>query len=83
MARPKSDPRSARGAGRPPTLFDMAMTAPLSRAEHAAAAAARFPRLRYMGSKHRLVPHLAELFGSSVVPQRSMRSRAVVACLTP
>lgn len=26
-------------------------------------AAARFPRLRYMGSKYRLVPHLAELFG--------------------
>lgn len=29
----------------------------------AAIAAARFPRLRYMGSKYGLVPHLAELFG--------------------
>src|SRR3546814_13601531 len=48
----------------PPTLFDMATITPPSRAEHAAAAAAGFPRLRYMGSKYRLVPHLAELFAA-------------------
>jgi len=35
---------------------------PVSGAD-AAIAAARFPRLRYMGSKYSLVPHLAELFG--------------------
>lgn len=63
MARPRSSPRSPNWAGQPPRLFDMAITAPLSRAEHAAAAAAGFPRLRYMGSKYRLVPYLAELFG--------------------
>ncbi len=31
-------------------------------AQTAVARAARFPRLRYMGSKYRLVPHLAEVF---------------------
>ncbi|MDY7106822.1 MAG: DNA adenine methylase [Actinomycetota bacterium] len=40
----------------------MTSTAPLSRAEHAAMAAADFPRLRYMGSKYRLIPHLTDLF---------------------
>jgi len=49
--------------GRTPTLFAMSMTAPRPGVEHAIATAARYPRLRYMGSKYRLVPHLAELFG--------------------
>lgn len=62
MARPTSTRRSPSTGDRPPTLFDMTTTAPLSRAEYAATAAAGFPRLRYMGSKYRLVPHLADLF---------------------
>lgn len=45
-----------------PTLFEVTMTPPKSGAEQAITAASRFPRLRYMGSKYRLVPHLAELF---------------------
>jgi DNA adenine methylase/adenine-specific DNA-methyltransferase len=40
----------------------MSITATGSGVEHAIAAAARYPRLRYMGSKYRLVPHLTELF---------------------
>jgi len=55
--------RSPTRIGGPPTLFDMATVAPVSRAELASTAAADFPRLRYMGSKYRLVPHLATLFG--------------------
>src|SRR3546814_12568508 len=62
MARPTSSDRSPGRPEQPPTLFDMATITPPSRAEHAAAAAAGFPRLRYMGSKYRLVPHLAALF---------------------
>lgn len=54
--------RSPSDGDRPPTLFDMTMIAPPSDVERAITAAARFPRLRYMGSKYRLVPHLAELF---------------------
>lgn len=63
MAQPLSTRRSLGQEYRPPTLFDMTMIAPMSGAEQAITAAARFPRLRYMGSKYRLVPHLAELFG--------------------
>lgn len=62
MARPTSNRRSPSTGGPQPTLFDMTATAPVSRAEHAAAAASGFPRLRYMGSKYRLIPHLADLF---------------------
>lgn len=40
----------------------MSITASGSGVDHAIAAAARYPRLRYMGSKYRLVPHLIELF---------------------
>lgn len=38
------------------------MTAADLRVERAVAAASNYPRLRYMGSKYRLVPHLAALF---------------------
>ena len=54
--------RSPSRRGQPPTLFDVTTLASMSRSELAAAAAAGFPRLRYMGSKYRLVPHLTDLF---------------------
>jgi DNA adenine methylase/adenine-specific DNA-methyltransferase len=41
----------------------MTITASSPGVGQAIAAAARFPRLRYMGSKYRLVPHLAQVFG--------------------
>jgi DNA adenine methylase/adenine-specific DNA-methyltransferase len=41
----------------------MSATAVSLGAEQAIAGAARYPRLRYMGSKYRLIPHLAEVFG--------------------
>lgn len=63
MAQSPSTRRSLGREDRAPSLFDMTTIAPMSGAERAITAAARFPRLRYMGSKYRLVPHLAELFG--------------------
>ena len=62
MVRSTSPGWSQGRAGNPPTLFDVTTVDSPTRAEHAAAAAAAFPRLRYMGSKYRLVPHLANLF---------------------
>ena len=38
------------------------MNAPAARVTDALARASRYPRLRYMGSKYRLLPHLAEVF---------------------
>ncbi|MDT3395562.1 DNA adenine methylase [Streptomyces sp. B1866] len=39
----------------------------------AARVAARFPRLRYMGSKHRLLPRLAEVFADIFADARGVR----------
>src|SRR3546814_15448299 len=64
MARPTSSDRSPGRPEQPPTLFDMATITPPSRAEHAAAAAAGFPRLRYMASTYRLFPPPAALFAA-------------------
>ena len=62
MAEPNSRRRSPSGGADAPRLFEMATTAPQSSAARAAEASAAFPRLRYMGSKYRLVPYLADVF---------------------
>lgn len=46
-----------------PTLWGMETGSQPRSITEAIERAAGFPRLRYMGSKYRLVPHLAELFG--------------------
>lgn len=46
----------------PPTLFDVSAVTKTSPAGLGVQRAANFPRLRYMGSKYRLIPHLAEVF---------------------
>lgn len=46
-----------------PRLWDDEPTTRADRARSAIDRAAHFPRLRYMGSKYRLVPHLVEVFG--------------------
>mgnify|MGYP003870283405 CR=1 FL=1 len=43
-------------------LLDVPATAPARSIDEVIAHAAAYPRLRYMGSKYRLVPHLVELF---------------------
>lgn len=63
MLQPVNARRSPTRTDRPPTLFDVAITEPNPFIEQAVAAAARYPRLRYMGSKYRLVPQLTQLFG--------------------
>lgn len=45
-----------------PGLIDLGLELPGSRTQQAIERTAHFPRLRYMGSKYRLVPQLAELF---------------------
>lgn len=48
---------------RPATMSSMALTDPATQLDASIARIAAFPRLRYMGSKYRLVPYLAQLFG--------------------
>lgn len=73
--------RSAGEHHRQPTLWDMALTDSTVILDDAVEQVSAFPRLRYMGSKYRLVPHLTKVFadvggatawdpfcGSGVVP---------------
>lgn len=62
MSRRVPDRRSPAGGAAAPTLWDVGLVAPPAAVAHACDKAARFPRLRYMGSKYRLVPHLADVF---------------------
>ena len=54
--------QSARNLANSPTLWDVGSAAPPTSMDEVLRRVSSFPRLRYMGSKYRLVPHLAELF---------------------
>jgi adenine-specific DNA-methyltransferase len=54
--------QSATNLANSPTLWDVESVAPPSSVDEVLRRVSSFPRLRYMGSKYRLVPHLAELF---------------------
>ncbi len=45
-----------------PTLWDVTLALPAANPAQVVERVSAYPRLRYMGSKYRLVPHLAELF---------------------
>ncbi len=62
MTSPSGCRRSAGNPAKSPTLWDVGLAAPSNSMEQVLQRVSRFPRLRYMGSKYRLVPHLAELF---------------------
>ena len=57
-----SRPRSTPVTLRSPSLWEVETAPPLLRADLATEQAMSFPRLRYMGSKYRLVPQLSKLF---------------------
>lgn len=63
MARDRSARRqSASGQAVSPTLWDVNSVAPPSSADEVLRLVSSYPRLRYMGSKYRLIPHLVEVF---------------------
>ena len=54
--------QSATNLANSPTLWDVGSAVPPNSMDEVLRRVSSFPRLRYMGSKYRLVPHLAELF---------------------
>lgn len=64
-------PRSAAQRRRPATMSPMALAETATPIGASIAQVAAFPRLRYMGSKYRLVPYLAEVF-SDLAPRTAL-----------